>query len=531
MRFEFGRSLTALLVSTALAWPVGAIAATPEDTLVYGTSLAQVISLDPHQGQEVTALEIMANLYDRLVGSEPDGTLTPQLAESWDLAADSITFHLRQDATFASGEPVTADDVVWSLIRLMKMDQAPSAKLTPAGYTADNIESMVHAVDDHTFRLDLTGDIAADLMLYRLSEVAASVVDRATVEAQDANGDLGNGWLRTNGAGSGPFLLTRWSPNDIVLMDAREDYWDGAPKLSRVVMRHVPESQVERLMIERGDIDIAGALSAGDIGYFRDSADVAIQSIPTGGFYVLAMNMNRPELADPKVREAIFRSIDHAGIETAILGPYGRTRHVPVPMDFDYAIPDPDGWGYDPDAARALLEEAGYGDGFSVTIKTIAQTPRVELATAVQAGLAEIGITANVVQGSGADVVSMHRARDFDILIPQTGSYMPNVMGSMEQFSSNPDNSVEANNAGNFVWRSAWDIPELTAVTAQALRENDPVKRGALYEQMQQQFVDAVPAVFPMFERFQPIAVSTRVQGYKGHAQNVVRLEDVTKTD
>lgn len=531
IRIEMKRCLAALLVSTSLGLPTGAFAATPQDTLVYGTSLAQVISLDPHQGQEVTALEIMANLYDRLVGSEPDGTLTPQLAESWDLAEDSITFHLRPDATFASGEPVTADDVVWSLTRLMKMDQAPAAKLEPAGYTGDNISGMLHAVDDHTFRIDLTGAIAADLLLYRLSEVAASVVDRATVEEHEADGDLGNNWLRTNAAGSGPFLLSRWSPNDLVLMDAREDYWAGAPKLSRVVMRHVPESQVERLMLERGDIDIAGALSAGDIAYFKDSEGVTIQSIPTGGFYVLAMNMERPELADPKVREAIFRSIDHAGIETAILGPYGRQRHVPVPVDFDYAIPDPDGWTYDPDAARALLEEAGYGDGFSVTIKTIAQTPRVELATAVQAGLAEIGIQANVIQGSGADIVSMHRARDFDILIPQTGSYMPNVMGSMEQFSSNPDNSVEANNAGNFVWRSAWDIPELTRITSEALRENDVEKRGQLYKQMQHQFVAAVPAVFPMFERFQPIAVGNRVQGYQGHAQNVVRLDDVTKTD
>ncbi|MDD7973339.1 ABC transporter substrate-binding protein [Roseinatronobacter alkalisoli] len=531
MRKISAMPMAALLLSTSLILPGGTFANTPSDTLVYGTSLAQVISLDPHQGQEVTALEIMANLYDRLVGSGPDGTLTPQLAESWDLTDESITFHLRENATFATGEPVTADDVVWSLTRLMTLNQAPASKLQPAGYTAENIADMVHAVDERTFRIDLTGDIAADLLLYRLSEVAASVVNRATVEPHDNDGDLGNGWLRTNAAGSGPFLLSRWAPNDIVLMDARADYWNGAPQLSRVIMRHVPESQVERLMLERGDIDIAGALSAGDITYFTNSENVTIQSVPTGGFYVLAMNMERPELSDPRVREAIFRAIDHEGIEAAILGPYGRTRHVPVPVDFAHAIPDPEGWGYDPEAARTLLEEAGFGGGFSLTIKTIAQTPRVELATAVQAGLAEIGIQASVIQGSGADIVSMHRARDFDILIPQTGSYMPNVMGSMEQFSSNPDNSREANNAGNFVWRSAWDIPELTQITAEALRENDAERRGELYEQMQYQFVESVPAVFPMFERFQPIVLSNRVQGYQGHAQNVVRLENVTKTD
>ncbi|TQS70067.1 ABC transporter substrate-binding protein [Rhodobacteraceae bacterium] len=520
---------TACLLSTALSSPL--LAETPADTLVYGTSLAQVVSLDPHQGQEATSLEIMANMYDRLVGSEPDGTLSPQLADSWEVTPESITFKLRENATFASGRPVTAEDVVWSLTRLMTLDQAPSSKLKPAGYTAENIASMLHAEDAHTFRLDLTGDIAGDLMLYRLSEVAASIIDREEVEAHDANGDQGNEWLRTNGAGSGPFTLNRWDPNNIVLMDARDDYWNGAPKLERVVMRHVPESQVERLMLERGDIDIAGALSAGDTTYFKDSDAVTVQSIPTGGFYVLALNQERPELADPKVREALFKAIDYQGIETAILGPYGRTRHVPVPVDYDHAIPDPEGWNYDPQAARKLLEEAGYSDGFSVTIKTIAQTPRVELATAVQAGLAEIGVRAQVIQGSGADIISAHRGRDFDILIPQTGAYMPNVMGAMEQFSSNPDNSREANNAGNFVWRSAWDIPELTQITAAALKENDPEKRGVLFEDMQRKFIEDVPAVYPMFERFLPIAISNRVEGYKGHPQNVVRLENVTKTD
>lgn len=528
MRTRFRNAALVILIALATGT---AQARTPQDTLVYGTSLAQVISLDPHQGQDVAALEIMANLYDRLVASTPDGQLVPQLAESWQIDDDAITFRLRSEARFASGRAVTAEDVVWSLTRLMRLNQAPASKLSLTGYTQDNIADLLHVVDPHTLRLDLTGDVAGDLLMFRLSEVATSVVDRDLVEANERDGDLGNGWLRNHAAGSGPFDLQAWRPNDIVLMNARPDYWGGTPKLARVVMRHVPESQIERLMLERGDIDIAGALSAGDIAYFGGSERVGIQSIPTGGFYVLAMNMGRPALADPLVRQAIFRAIDYAGIESAFLGPYGTERHIPVPLAYDDAIPDPQDWSYDPEAARALLARSGHPDGFDVTIKTINQTPRVELATAVQAGLARIGIRASVIQGSGADIVSQHRGRDFDILIPQTGSYMPNAMGAMEQFSSNPDNSLAANNAGNFVWRSAWDIPQLTGITAQALRENDPQARSNLFRQMQAHFVQAVPAVFPMFERFQPIGVSNRVDGYQGHPQNVVRLDDVTKSE
>lgn len=527
------RPFAGLLLTAAMlpALTPSAQAATPNDTLVYALSLAQVISLDPHQNGDATSVAVMVNLYDRLLASTPDGQLLPQLALSWDVTPEALTFHLNPEARFASGRAVTAEDVVWSFTRLMKLDMAVSGAFKPAGYSADNIEDLVHAVDEHTVRLDVPGDMAGDLLLFRLAEVSASVVDREIVMEHESNGDWGNDWLRVNSAGSGPFALNRWSPNEMVILQAEPDYWGGAPELNRIVLRHVPESQVQRLMLERGDIDIAASLSATDIGHFSNYEGVEIQRVPTGGFYVLAMNAQHPQLADPQVREAIYRAIDFEGIQNTIVGPYGEARHVPVPTMFEGAISDPEAWSYDPDTAREMLAEAGYGDGFSITIKTIAETPRVDLATAIQAALTEIGIDASVVQGAGADIVSMHRARDFDLLIPQTGAYMQNVLGSMEQFASNPDNSEEANNAGNFVWRSAWDIPELTELTAEAMREPDAERRFELFTQMQEMFVEASPAVFPMYERFNPIAISERVEGFVGHPQNAVRLEDVTKSN
>lgn len=532
MTIKFTASLAAaMMISVA---PIGlstAYAETPANTLVYATSLAQVISLDPHQNSDATSTEIMSNLYDRLLAATADGELVPQLATSWEVTPEAITFTLNENAKFASGRKVTSEDVVWSMTRLMKMNQAVAAKYVYAGYTADNIESLVHAVDEGTFRIDLTGEMAGDLLLFRLAEVSASIVDREVVSEHEANGDWGNDWLRVNSAGSGPFTLDRWTPNEMVILSAREDYWDGAPSLSRVIMRHVAESQVQRLMVERGDADIAATLSASDLSYFTDKEGMTIQAVPSGGFYTLAMNAGHEALGKPEVREAIYRAINFPEIETVIMGPYGTERHIPVPTSFDDAIPDPEAWAYDPEAAKQMLTDAGYGDGLTLTIKTIAQAPRVDLATAIQADLAQVGINAEVIQGAGADIVSMHRARDFDLLIPQTSAYMSNVLGSMEQFSSNPDNSLEANNAGNFVWRSAWDIPELTKLTAAAMRETDPAKRSEMYIEMQNLFVSLSPAVFPMFERANPLVIRDAVQGYVGHPLSAVRLEDVSKTN
>jgi len=522
IRLAFTTVLGAMLVQGS---PVAA--KTPNDQLVIGTSLAQVLSLDPHQATEAKANEIMANLYDRLISVDGSGKVSPQLAERWETDEKGITFHLRE-ANFASGNPVTSADVVYSLSRLLKMNQAAAANLKRVGYNADNIDKLVSAPDEKTVRVDLSGETTSELLLYRLAMVIASVVDSKELKSHEVNDDWGNAWLRTNSAGSGPFTLNRWSPNEIIILEANKDYVAGSPKMRRVIVRHVPESQVERLMLERGDIDIASALTAADLATFNNKDGFQIQRVPTGGFYVLSMNAGKEPLSNPKVREAIAYGIDYKGMEKTIMGPYGRARTVPVPENFEYAIPSPD-WKLDVEKGKALLKEAGYENGFTLNLKTIAQTPRIDLATAIQATLSQLGIKVNIQQGNGSDVIAAHRARDFDLLIPQTGAYMPNVLGSMEQFSSNPDNSLAANNAGNFVWRSAWDIPELTALTAKASLEPDAKKRGEIYTQMQEMFVAQKPAVLPMFERFEPIVLSARVKDYVGHPSQTTRLEKVTK--
>lgn len=527
---HFSKGLFAAVAISVLMLAVPQLhAATPDDQLVVGTSLAQLLSLDPHQATEGKANEIMSNLYDRLVATTPDGKIVPQLAESWQEDDKGITFKLRE-AAFVSGNPVTSKDVVYSLGRLLKLDQAAAANLKRVGYTKENVDQLVRRVDDRTVRIDLSGEVTSELLLYRLAMVIASIVDSVEVQKHVVNNDYGNVWLRTHSAGSGPFTLNRWSPNELVILDANKNYVAGAPKMRRVIIRHVPESQVERLMLERSDIDIASALTASDLAAFNGKKGFTIQRVPTGGFYVLAMNAGNKYLANPKVREAIAYGIDYQGIEKTIMGPYGRVRTVPVPQNYEYAIQSPD-WHLDVAKAKRLLAEAGFKDGFTVSLKTIAQTPRIDLATAIQASLGQIGIKIDIQQGNGSDIISAHRARNFDLLIPQTGAYMPNVLGAMEQFASNPDNSLEANNAGNFVWRSAWDIPELTNLTAKASMEPDPKKRGELFTQMQKMFVDLHPAVLPMFERFEPVVLSTRVQGYVGHPNLTTRLEGVTKTD
>ncbi|MCP6329922.1 ABC transporter substrate-binding protein, partial [Klebsiella pneumoniae] len=112
------------------------------------------------------------------------------------------------------------------------------------------IDKLVSAPDEKTVRVDLSGETTSELLLYRLAMVIASVVDSKELKSHEVNDDWGNAWLRTNSAGSGPFTLNRWSPNEIIILEANKDYVAGSPKMRRVIVRHVPESQVERLMLE-----------------------------------------------------------------------------------------------------------------------------------------------------------------------------------------------------------------------------------------------------------------------------------------
>ncbi|WP_027488369.1 ABC transporter substrate-binding protein [Allorhizobium undicola] len=518
-------------VTFAFNAPLPAHAATPKDQLVIGTSLAQVLSLDPQQGTEVKTQEILANTYDRLVFADQNdqNKIKPQLAESWTIDDKAITFKLKP-AKFASGNPVTGKDVVFSLVRLLKLDQAAATNFKSAGYTAANIETMISAPDDTSFRITLTDNVIPEALLYRLAMGVSSIVDSVEVQKHVKNNDFGNEWLRTNTAGSGPYSLRRWSPNDIVLLEANPQYRDGTPAIRRIIMRHVPESQAARLMLEHGDIDIANALTAADVKTFENKPGFTIDRVKTGGYYVLAMNAGKEPLSKPQVREAIAYGIDYKGIADTILGPYGRVRNVPVPQDWPGAIANPD-WSLQPEKARKLLAEAGYPNGFSLTLKTISQTPRVDMATAIQANLAQIGITVTIQQGNGADIVAAHRARDFDLLLPQSSAFMPTPLGALDNFTNNPDNSRQANNAGNFVWRSAWDISELNALRESANKERDDTRRLAMVKELQEKFIAQKPAVLPLFERFEPIVVSARVKNYHGDSASLTRIEGVSKAD
>ncbi|MCL7455205.1 MAG: ABC transporter substrate-binding protein, partial [Anaerolineae bacterium] len=197
-------------------------------TLVMVMVMDDVVTLDPHHAYETTNLMIHANTYDTLVEYRPTDLtkVAPRLADEWTVSDDGLvyTFKLHPGVTFSSGNPVTAEDVRFSWMRLINLKGNPS-------FYADLVEG-VEVVDDQTVKVTLTD--ASPAFLGMIATPAMSVLDSKVVQeqggtdAEDADQtDGAKEWLDQNSAGSGPYILTSWTPKAEIVLEANPDYWRG----------------------------------------------------------------------------------------------------------------------------------------------------------------------------------------------------------------------------------------------------------------------------------------------------------------
>lgn len=190
------------LLFLAVVASVNAQAATPANTLVIAQSIDDVVSFDPARGFELTTVQSFNSLYQRLIQSDPHNPidLKPTLASSWQAGADnrSLTFSLRPDAKFASGNPLRPEDVIFSLSRVVKLNLEPSFILTQLGWNAKNVEQHLSKVDDHRVKISWSENVSPAFVLSLLSAPVSSIVDAKEALAHQQGDDLGHQWLNSH---------------------------------------------------------------------------------------------------------------------------------------------------------------------------------------------------------------------------------------------------------------------------------------------------------------------------------------------
>jgi len=333
----------------------------------------------------------------------------------------------------------------------------------------------------------------------------------------------------THAAGSGAFVLNDWRANDVILMSRFDGYWDGPAKLKRVVMRNMSESQTLRLMIERGDLDIAKGVSAPDIAALQRNARVRTETLQRATLYYVALSMKQPMFADVRVRQAVRSLIDYQGINQTVMPYYGVLNQRPLPLGMAARLPDP-GYRLNVEQAKALLAQAGYPNGFTTTIRVLAEPPFINIASNLQATLALAGIRASILTGTGNQVYGAMRERNFDIIVGRGGGGAErHPHSSLRTLVYNPDNRDEARLSNFQGWRTAFYSPDLNQQIEQAEVEPDAARQQADYQHIQTRLDEQVGAILPVSQMTDTVLVYADVAGYQGHSAATTRYKDVYK--
>ena len=453
--------------------------ASEKETLIIGMQ-DPLVSLDPAKAYDVTSLGVTAQLYDTLVRFDEDSAhAKPSLAESWEIGADgkTWTFHLRKDITFASGNPINADAVVFSLTRAIKINGSAAFLLTQFGLN----DTSIRKIDDSTVSFTLDKNYAPALFLSCLGFNIASILDATIVKAQEQQNDWGSAWLEEHSAGSGAFILEKREPERATLQ-TNPNYWGVKPTTKSIVVAHVAEPIEQAILLEKGDIDVAWDLQPDQVRRLETLPDIQIFETPTLTTNHFVMNVGFEPLAKPEVRNAIRYAIDYDGLVDLVLqGAAVKTQSI-FPKGMLGYIPDMP-YDYNPEKAAQLLKTAGYADGFDVELLCLDYAPWVDIAAKIKSDLKNVGIRVKIKQTDIPGMVDAYVSRNFQMHLWQ---WQPDYIDpdSNAKALAHSDKPGDDATIKNVLWFSHYVNVDTSALVDQAALETDESKREAIYQEI-----------------------------------------------
>ena len=505
--------------------------------------MSDLVSLDPHGNNDVPSSNVRANIYDTLTVLDEDMAVQPHLATEWEELEDgTYSFTLRDDVVFHDGSDFTAEVVRANLLRVLDPNLA-----SQRAFLYEMI-SDIEVVDDYTVEITteypfapllahLAHDAGGMLSLEVITEdynqaLEGTDLDYESYVEMQVNGEefeedivaaIGENvgqFVAQNPIGTGPFMLESRSPGDNTVLVRNDDYFDEPALLDSVTFKVVSETSSRIAELEGGYSHVIGAVGPINRDRVDAHADTYLDETESMSLSYIGFNTQAEYLDDPLVRQAISYAIDRQTIIEGIYDGVGIPAIGPLaPAVFGYDE-NVEGITYDLERAQELMAEAGYEDGFSLSLWTNDNPERVDTAVFVQEALQEINIDVSVEQVEWGAYLEQTGQGEHDMFILGWSV----VTGDADYGMYPLFHSEQIGEPGN---RSFLQDEELDSLLEAGRQAIDTDERLDIYSQAQDLLVDLAPMAYIHHSNYLT-GVRNEVQGFEIDALGIYQLKEVT---
>lgn len=515
------RNLLAVALAAVIGMAIPAAGQTPPNVLVVG-QIAEPKSLDPHAVTASNDFRILVNVYDGLARYKP-GTLEvePALAESWEVSEDgtTYTFKLREGVTFHDGSPLNAEAVKFNFDRMLNEDHPyHDTGPFPLSFFFSSV-SEVTAVDELTVEFKLSEPYAP--FLSNLAYPTGLIVSPSAVEEHGS--DFGR-----HPSGTGAFKFEEWEANNRVVVSRNEDYWDGAPPLEAVIFRPVTDANTRLAEMMSGGLDVMVEVPPDGVAQFREDANYQVFEEAGPHLWFLILNTKEGPFATKEIRQAANYAVNKQALVENILQGTADAATGPIAPAFAWAHDTAlEGYPYDPEKAKELLDAAGY-DGSELTFYVAdggsGMLDPIAMGTAIQADLQAVGMPTKI------------ETYEWNTFLGKVNPGLEGQadMAEMAWMTNDPDTlpyltlRTEAMPAEGGFNSGYYSNPEVDSLLEEARRTTDQAARGELYKQIEKIVQEDAPWVFVANWK-QSAVTSAMVQDFTLQPSFLLMLHKVSK--
>ena len=452
--------------------------------------------LDPQRTAAVSTFNITGSIYDTLLAITPDWEIQPRLAESYEVSPDGmeITFTLRPGVKFHNGREMTAEDVKFSFERL-KGEDSPKA----GDYA--NIK-QIEVLGDHQIKF-ITEKLDVELAKAFIYPWTAIVPE----EAADN--------LKSAPVGTGAYKFVEWVPQQHVLLTRNDDYYLEPAKIKDLELKLIPDATSQLAALQVGDIDIT-EVTGNQLETLSQDPAFQVYAEPMNSVQLLALNLENEALADVRVRQAIAKAINKDDIIESVVWGYGSKLGSHLPVNYPDYYDTNDIMPYDPEAAKKLLAEAGYGDGLQLEL-ALPKSYQIHVDTGqvIADQLSKVGITADIkIIEWGQWLSDVYTDKNYDMTVVALSGRLDSHY-FLKRYHSQ---------SGDFISFITGDVDQLLD---QSKSEPDPAKRKAMFKELQLILAEKVPAVY-IQTLDKTFGLAGDVEGFRIYPIDIYEYKDVS---